>query len=143
MFELRLDLADNAELTTKDIPDFGNKLLAELPTLREHRCWSGETGGFLKEVELGTDLAHVIEHIILEIQHLADPEHRIYSGWTKCAPEDKGHKNRRVFTIHFQTRSFEIGSSAAKQAVRIVSNVIRGADPSIPAALQELRAYSW
>jgi len=143
LFEIQIDLDGNAALTTKDIRDFNRALLAELPSLGEHKCWSGETGGFVEELQLGTDFAHVVEHVILELQHLSDPKHRIYSGWTKSSPEEKKQENRRYFTIHFQTRSFEIGSAAAEWAVRIVSDLIEGTSPTTRDALQELRGLRW
>jgi cyanophycin synthetase len=143
LFEIRIDLDGSAGLLTKDVPDFGRNLLMALPTLDQHKCWSGESGGFVEELQLGTDFAHVVEHVILELQHLADPRHRIYSGWTKCSPEEKALENRRFYTIHFQTRSFEVGSSAAQWAVRIVSDLIAGDNPPTEEALAELRRLSW
>lgn len=143
LFEIQIDLDGNSGLSTKDIPDFTSNLLAELPTLTEHKCWSGETGGFVEELGLGTDFAHVVEHVILELQHLADPRHRVYSGWTKSTLEEKDQENRRFFTIHFQTRSFEIGSTAAEWGVRIVSDLIEGITPSTGDALRELGQFKW
>jgi len=143
LFELRLDLKDNAKLTTRDVPAFREQLLQALPTLREHKCWSGETGGFIQEVDLGTDFAHVVEHVILELQHLADPRHRIYSGWTKPTPDPRTSGDRRMYTLHFQTRSFEIGSAASKRAVGIVSDLVRGHPPDTRGALDELGTFTW
>ena len=55
------------------IEDFINKLLTAIPSLHEHFCSHGETGGFvrrLKEDE-GTWIGHIWEHVTLEIQMLA------------------------------------------------------------------------
>jgi cyanophycin synthetase len=142
LFEIQIDLDGHAGMTTRDIPEFSRKLLVELPTLREHKCWSGETGGFVEELDAGTDFAHVIEHVVLELQHLADPEGRTYSGWTKCSLSDEG-TTHGVFTIHFQTPSFEIGSAAAHSAVRIVSNLIQGTKPGTREALDQLQELPW
>ncbi len=143
LFEIQIDLDGNAGRTTQDVADFSRSLLTELPSLTEHKCWSGDTGGFVQELHLGTDFAHVVEHVILELQHLADPKHRIYSGWTKCSPEERTQENRRYYTIHFQTRSFEIGATAAECAVRIVSDLIEGSAPATQDALEELRQLPW
>ncbi|MEI9908878.1 MAG: hypothetical protein WDO71_03960 [Bacteroidota bacterium] len=43
-----------------------------LPSLYEHECSEGVPGGFLSRVNDGTWMGHVIEHIALEIQTLAE-----------------------------------------------------------------------
>src|SRR4030042_3348417 len=42
-----------------------------LPTMIEHRCSRGERGGFFARLHDGTYLAHILEHITLELQTLA------------------------------------------------------------------------
>ncbi|MEN9274847.1 MAG: hypothetical protein Q6J44_08525, partial [Gloeomargarita sp. DG02_4_bins_56] len=68
---LRLDLGEWAGLQTVDIPGFYPALNRLLPGLASHYCIPGHWGGFLQEVEQGTSLAHVVEHIALELQYIA------------------------------------------------------------------------
>jgi cyanophycin synthetase len=42
-----------------------------LPTLFEHRCSLGKRGGFFERLRRGTYLAHILEHVTLELQSLA------------------------------------------------------------------------
>jgi cyanophycin synthetase len=143
LFEIHVDLNGHAGVSTKDVPDFRRRLLEAMPTLAEHRCCSGDSGGFSAELEGGTDLAHVMEHVALELQHLTDPEGRRYCGSTRRSGGDVDAENDRYFTIHFQTRSFEVGSAAARWAVRIVTRLISNEDPKVRYALRELQALPW
>ena len=58
-------------LSTAELVGFSDRLLAELPTLREHPCSRGTAGGFVERLYEGTHLPHVLEHISLELQTLA------------------------------------------------------------------------
>jgi cyanophycin synthetase len=62
------------EVATDSIPDFNDRLLAALPTLHEHPCSRGESGGFVARLREGTHLPHVLEHVALELQTLAGSE---------------------------------------------------------------------
>ena len=42
-----------------------------MPSLIEHRCSVGERGGFFERLDRGTYLAHILEHVVLELQTLA------------------------------------------------------------------------
>src|SRR5688500_11136875 len=53
------------------IPGFNERLKSWLPTLIEHRCSVGERGGFFQRLERGTYLAHILEHVTLELQTLS------------------------------------------------------------------------
>ncbi len=55
---------------SSEIPDFNERLTGWLP-LVEHRCSVGEHGGFLERLRRGTYLAHILEHVALELQSLA------------------------------------------------------------------------
>lgn len=66
-----LDLEDLADVSSTDVPGFVDKLLALLPTLDRHRCSVGHPGGFVERLRDGTYMAHVVEHVTLELQCLA------------------------------------------------------------------------
>ena len=71
-FEICVELPPDAP-STDQIPGFMERLTAIVPSLRDHRCVVGETGGFLSQVQKGTNLAHVLEHLMIEIHSLAGP----------------------------------------------------------------------
>jgi len=73
VIRLRVDLGELEEYPTGRLPGFVDKLLALVPTLREHTCSYDEPGGFVRRMteDEGTWLGHVLEHVAIELQCLA------------------------------------------------------------------------
>lgn len=71
---MRVDLEDQTDLASCDIPGFNSTLVSLLPGLAKHSCSFKEAGGFLKRLEKGTYPAHIIEHIALELSTLSGIE---------------------------------------------------------------------
>lgn len=69
---IRLDLEDLADSPSNTISGFYDGLLTVLPSLEEHYCSPGCRGGFLSRVREGTMMGHILEHVALELQTLAD-----------------------------------------------------------------------
>ncbi|HEY9648967.1 MAG TPA: cyanophycin synthetase, partial [Chroococcidiopsis sp.] len=69
---LRLDLEELSDKPSNEIPGFYEGLVEVLPSLVEHFCSPGCRGGFLSRVREGTMMGHIIEHVALELQTLAD-----------------------------------------------------------------------
>jgi len=67
--DVRLGALEN--VSSADIPEFTDRLLAALPTLREHPCSRGAAGGFVERLVAGTHVPHILEHVALELQTLA------------------------------------------------------------------------
>jgi len=95
VLEAWVDLGHFEELPTDKLPGFSERLMNTLPSLIEHRCSVGERGGFLKRLQDGTWLGHVLEHVTLELQSLAHapvgwgraretPERGVYKVVVKC-----------------------------------------------------------
>ena len=118
VYEVEVDLGKYASLTTNEIDGFPNKLMKMFPALRKHECFAGETGGFALELEKGTDLAHVMEHLILEMLKTASRPRRRFSGWTRA----KGKRH----IIHFQAPDSSMGRCAAVSAVKVIEGIIAG-----------------
>jgi cyanophycin synthetase len=68
---LKIDLEALERAPTHQIDGFLPRLKAMLPGLQSHKCSHGNEGGFLEVVAQGTWMAHVIEHIAIELQNLA------------------------------------------------------------------------
>ncbi|QAT51253.1 cyanophycin synthetase [Caproiciproducens sp. NJN-50] len=68
VMKMVVDIGKYGAIPTKDIPGFNEKLLSAFPGLKKNFCSLGYEGGFLKRLEEGTYLAHVLEHTILEMQ---------------------------------------------------------------------------
>ena len=69
---IRLDLEELADRPSNTIPGLYDSLVAILPSLEEHYCSPGCRGGFLSRLREGTMMGHIIEHVALELQTLAD-----------------------------------------------------------------------
>ena len=82
----------------------------------EHRCSEGTRGGFFYTIDRGTWMGHVIEHIALEIQTLADMD--VGFGRTRET------KTRGVYNVVFNYIEEKVGIYAAKSAVRIAEALI-------------------
>ena len=67
-----LDLEEMENHPSNKIPGFKDRIVQLLPGLQEHRCSEGRPGGFIYRLEEGTWMGHVIEHVALEIQTMAD-----------------------------------------------------------------------
>jgi len=74
VLEAWVDLQDLRDTASSEIPGFNARLQSMLPGLVEHRCSEGVRGGFYQRLERGTYLAHILEHVVLELQSLAGTE---------------------------------------------------------------------
>src|SRR4051794_9442389 len=66
-----IDLESLAEVSSTEIPGFVDALCVLIPTLEEHRCSPGYRGGFIERLRRGTYMAHIVEHVTIELQCLA------------------------------------------------------------------------
>ena len=68
VLEAWIELGDLKDSPSNEIPGFNDRLTTWLPTMIEHRCSIGERGGFFERLRRGTYLAHILEHVTLELQ---------------------------------------------------------------------------
>lgn len=66
-----LNLESLEGVASTDIPWFTDQLLEVLPSLGRHRCSTKQPGGFVRRLRDGTYMAHIVEHVMLELQCLA------------------------------------------------------------------------
>ncbi len=69
--KLKIDLGRFAGVTTDKFSGFAENLVGHIPSLKDHYCSVGRPGGFVERLNEGTYVGHVIEHVALELQHLA------------------------------------------------------------------------
>src|SRR3546814_17225422 len=70
MIRSQIDLGSLEDWPTSRLDGFAGALVQFLPGLARHGCSYSEPGGFLRRMEEGTWLGHVIEHVALELQTL-------------------------------------------------------------------------
>src|SRR5215217_4808253 len=71
VLEAWVDLGDLRDTSSDEMPGFNDRLKSWLPSMIEHECSIGERGGFFERLRRGTYLAHILEHVTLELQALA------------------------------------------------------------------------
>lgn len=74
VLEAWIDLGELKDTPSNEIPGFNDRLMSWLPGMIEHRCSIGERGGFFQRLRNGTYMAHITEHVALELQTLAGLE---------------------------------------------------------------------
>ena len=116
VMKMIVDIGDYGNIPTKDIPMFNDKLLKMLPGLGKNCCGLGYEGGFADRLKEGTYLAHVLEHVILEIQYMLGYDVSYGKTRTITAPA--------LLYIVFEYQNEVCGMECAKVAVFILNNLI-------------------
>jgi cyanophycin synthetase len=70
VLQIVLDIGEYEDLPSNEFPGFTERITAWLPGLWKHECSVGRPGGFVERLNRGTYLAHISEHITLELQTL-------------------------------------------------------------------------
>ncbi len=126
-----LDIGKLEEKPSDMVPGLKDRLCRLIPTIAEHRCSLGYPGGFLERVETGTWAGHIVEHLAIELQCLANMN--VGFGKTRETSE-KG-----VYTVVFRYRSPEAGIEAGKAAVRIVDALFQKRQIRIAPIISQLK----
>ena len=71
VLEAWVDLGALKDSPSDELPGFNERLMSWLPTMIEHRCNIDQRGGFFERLRRGTNQAHILEHVTLELQSLA------------------------------------------------------------------------
>jgi cyanophycin synthetase len=126
-----LDLEEMEERPSNKITGFSERLKTMFPTMYSHRCSEGCAGGFFMRVDDGTWMGHIIEHIALEIQTLADMD----TGFGRT----RGYGEEGVYSVVFSYIEENVGRYAAKAAVKICEALIIGEAYDLTDDIQEMR----
>ncbi|MEO1520996.1 MAG: cyanophycin synthetase [Cyanobacteria bacterium J06633_2] len=113
---IRLDLETLAERRSNDIPGFYEGLIEVLPSLVEHFCSPGCRGGFLKRLQEGTMMGHIMEHVALELQTLA--------GMPVGFGRTRETATPGVYQVVFQYQHEQAGRYAARAAYRLCESIV-------------------
>jgi cyanophycin synthetase len=113
---VRLDLEELADRPSDTIPGFYEGLVAVLPSLEEHFCSPGCRGGFLSRVREGTMMGHILEHVALELQTLADMP--VGFGRTRETATPG------IYQVVIEYQNEEVGRYAARAALRLCQSIV-------------------
>lgn len=134
VMKMVLDIGKHGNYPTKDIDGFNEKLINILPSLKTNCCGLGYEGGFIEKLESGTYLAHVVEHVILEMQFLLGYDVRY--GKTRVIEEPS------IFYLVYEYQNEVCGLECGKAAVFILNCLINGEDIDINEFLEYLKRVS-
>ncbi len=126
-----LDLEEMEELPSNKIDGFADRIREMFPSMYSHRCSEGCEGGFFMRVDEGTWMGHIIEHIALEIQTLADMD----TGFGRT----RGYGEKGVYNVVFSYIEESVGRYAAKAAVRICEALIAAESYDLEDDIQRMR----
>lgn len=131
IIKMTVDLEELYDTPTCDIPGFNERLISILPGLKEHKCSEGYKGGFVVRLKRGTYLAHVMEHIALELQQLMG--YMVRFG--KARRESTPSIYNVIFTYHNETAAIEAG----RMAFEIVDHILKDLPIQIEERLEAVR----
>jgi cyanophycin synthetase len=130
-----IDLQDLDEINSAQIPGFTDRLIALMPTIWEHRCSEGCHGGFVQRLRDGTYMAHIVEHVCLELQCLIGDQ----VGYGR-AREVRGQP--RHYRVVCAYKSERVVARALDLAIEMVGALARGHDFSLQIPLMALKALA-
>jgi cyanophycin synthetase len=128
-----VDLEDLDDVPSTAIAGFVDRLLAALPSLAEHRCSPGYPGGFIERLREGTYMAHVAEHVALELQSLAG--HDVGFGKARMIAGRPRHYHVVVSYL-----SEAVAERALETSLALLQSLARGEPFDLAEALRVLRS---
>jgi cyanophycin synthetase len=131
VMEAWVDLGIWKERPSDSIPGFTERLMRWLPGLIEHRCSVGERGGFLQRLREGTDLAHVLEHVALELQELA--------GVSAAFGRTRETSKEGVYKVVFKYREETLAGECLEDARQLCLAAAEARPFDMEGTLQRLR----
>jgi cyanophycin synthetase len=117
MIRIQVNLGALEKWPTDRLPGFTERLLKLLPGLAGHGCSYQAPGGFVRRLEEGTWLGHVIEHIALELQTAAGAP--VTRGKTRSVKNKPG-----AYDILYAYRDEQAGLAAGRHAIRLVASLL-------------------
>jgi cyanophycin synthetase len=131
VIKMVLNIGDLHEVSTRELPDFNERLLADFPGLAGHSCSRGYEGGFAERLSEGTYVGHVTEHLILELQKMMGYE--VKYGKTRIVSEPS------LYYLVFEYQNEKCALECARTAVEIISALAEQRTVAVKEMLQNIR----
>jgi cyanophycin synthetase len=128
-----VDLEDLDDVPSTALAGFVDRLLAALPSLAEHRCSPGYPGGFIERLREGTYMAHIAEHVTLELQTLAG--HDVGFGKARMVEGRPGH-----YRVVVSYLSEAVAQRALETALKLLQSLARDEPFDLEPELAALRS---
>jgi cyanophycin synthetase len=124
---MKLDLEDMAEVASDEMDGFVDRLLSIVPGVGTHGCDTGEPGRFAERLRRGTYLAHITEHVTIELTNLA--------GMGVSFGKARWAGKPGVYNVVVRYKAEQATRFLLRTAVELVESVIANTQASFP--LQE------
>ena len=113
-----LDIGSLEQYPSAKIPNFNNKLLSLIPTLKEHGCSYKKKGGFVRRLteDDGTYFGHILEHVALELQSIKG--HDVYFGRTR------GTGDVGVYSVIYEIMDDRVGIECGNEAYNLLLSIL-------------------
>lgn len=131
VLEAWLDLGAFKDSSSAELPGFNDRLKLWIPSLFEHRCSVGEPGGFFQRLERGTYLAHILEHVVLELQCLAGM--KVGYGKTRLTHQEG------VYKVAIEYKEEYSGKLALEAARNICLSANADTNPEIDLWIEKIK----
>lgn len=128
-----IDIGGYEDIASNGMGGFVACLLALMPGLHKHCCSRGYPGGFVERLQEGTYLAHIFEHVALELQALSGEEYAASFGKTR------GSGRRGIYQVIFGCKSGQVGLAAAEAACRVLVAALTGQAFDVPEVVGMLK----
>jgi cyanophycin synthetase len=125
-----LDIGSYEERPSSDFPGLVERLTAWLPGLAAHTCSLGRPGGFIERLRRGTYLAHITEHVTLELQGML--------GFDVSFGRARGTGEPGVYRVIVAFREEELGRAAFATALGLTLAAMHDEPFDITAELEQL-----
>ncbi|MCE7982352.1 MAG: cyanophycin synthetase [Caldilinea sp. CFX5] len=130
VLKITLDIGSYEERPSNSFPGFVERLVAWLPGLQKHECSLKRPGGFIERLHRGTYLAHICEHITLELQGLM--------GFHVTFGRARGTGERGVYTVVIEYKEELPAQAAFETALRLTLAAMHDEPFDVPAEVERL-----
>lgn len=129
-----LDVGAYEHRASDSFPGFTERLVAWLPGLQKHECSVGRPGGFIERLQRGTYLAHITEHITLELQTLM--------GFDVAYGRARGTGRPGVYNVIIAYKEEEPARQAFDTALRLTLAAMHDQPFDVEGEVEKLLALS-
>src|SRR5215217_5820034 len=131
VIRVTLDIGPYEQHPSTNFPSFVERLTRWLPGIATHECGLGRPGGFVERLRSGTYLAHIVEHITLELQNLI--------GFPVAFGRARGTGEPGVYTVVFAYKEEQPAKAAFETALRLTLAAMHDESFALEAELDQLR----
>lgn len=128
---VKLDLGDYDDIPSTAFAGFAERLTALLPGLAEHQCSRGYPGGFVERLYEGTYMAHIFEHVAIELECMA--------GYNVGFGKTRSSGRPGVYDVIISFGTAAAGVQAAYETDKLLRAVIDGQPFDAKGAAQAVR----